>query len=50
MTAHLSPEGLLPKLSKVYAVSLGEERQITEVPKQVRKIAEKLNLDTFPNM
>lgn len=50
MTAHLSPKGLLPKLSKVYAVNFGEERQITEVPKQVRKIAEKLNLDAFPNM
>ena len=49
MTAHLSPQGLLLKLSKVYAVSVGEERRITEVPKQVRKIAEKLKLDVFPN-
>lgn len=49
MTAHLSPQGLLLKLSKVYAVSVGEERRITEVPKRVRKIAEKLKLDVFPN-
>ncbi len=48
MTAHLSPQGLLLKLSKVYAVSVGEERRITEVPKQVRKIAERLKLDIFP--
>ena len=50
MTAHLSPHGLLLKLSKVYAVESGEERGITEVPKQVRKIAERLELDIFPNM
>jgi hypothetical protein len=49
MTAHLSPQGLLLKLSKVYAVGMGEERRITEVPKQVRKIAEKLELKIFPN-
>ncbi|WP_246269914.1 transposase [Methanofollis tationis] len=49
MTAHLSPQGLLLKLSKVYAVGAGEERRITEVPKGVRKIAEKLELDIFPN-
>ena len=36
MTAHLSPQGLLLKLSKFYAMCLGEERQITEVLKQVR--------------
>jgi hypothetical protein len=28
---------------------MGEERQITEVPKQVRKFAEKLDLMLFPN-
>ncbi len=38
------------KLSKVYAVDLGEERQITEVPKKVRDLAEKLKLDIFLNM
>ena len=50
MTAHLSPKGLLMKLSKVYAVDLGEERQITEVPKKVRDLVEKLKLDIFPNI
>ena len=50
MTAHLSPHGLLLKLSKVYAVRSGEERAITEVPKQVRKIAERLELNIFPNI
>lgn len=49
MTARLSPQGLLLKLSKVYAVRVGGERQITEVPKQVQKIAENLKLDIFPN-
>lgn len=49
MTAHLSPQGLLLKLSKVYAVGAGEERRITEVPKGVRKITEKLELKIFPN-
>jgi len=50
MTAHLSPHGLLLKLSKVYAVEGGGERQITEVPKQVRKIVERLELNIFPNI
>lgn len=49
MTAHLSPQGLLLKLSTVCAVSVGEERQIIEVPKQVQKITENLKLDIFPN-
>ncbi|KUG21160.1 transposase [hydrocarbon metagenome] len=49
LSAHLSPQGLLLKLSKVYAAIYDEERRITEVPKQVRKIAEKLELDIFPN-
>lgn len=50
MAAHLSPPGLLLNLSTVYAASPGEGRRITEVSKQVRKIAENLNLDIFPNM
>jgi len=50
MTPHLSPQGLLLKLSKGYAVGTGEERRITEVPKQVRKLAEKLELKMFPNV
>ncbi|WOX58512.1 hypothetical protein [Methanoculleus receptaculi] len=35
MTAHLSPHGLLLKLSKVYAVKSREERVLTGVPEQV---------------
>jgi hypothetical protein len=35
MTAHLSPHGLLLKLSKVYAVESREERVLTGVPEQV---------------
>jgi len=50
MRAHLSPQGLLLKFSKAYAVRMGEERRITEVPKQIRRRAEKLELSIFPNM
>ncbi|MDN7023855.1 hypothetical protein FGU65_02935 [Methanoculleus sp. FWC-SCC1] len=49
LSAHLSPQGLLLKLSKVYAVIYEKERRMTEVPRQVRGIAEKLNLGIFPN-
>jgi len=49
LSAHLSPQGLLLKLSKVYSVVYEEEKRMTEVPKQVLEIAEKLNLDLFPN-
>ncbi len=50
MAAHLSPHGLLLKLSKVYAVEGGGERAITEVPKNVQKIVERLELDIFPDV
>ncbi|KAF5041010.1 MULTISPECIES: transposase [unclassified Methanoculleus] len=49
LSAHLSPEGLLLKLSEVYSVVYGDEKRITEVPEQVRGIAEKLNLE-IPGM
>ena len=49
LSAHLSPQGLLLKLSKVYAVANDENRWITEVPKQVKQIPERLKLDIFPN-
>lgn len=49
LSAHLSPHGLLLKLSKVYAVTSEENRWITEVPKKVRQVADKLKLDIFPN-
>lgn len=45
LSAYLSPHGLLLKLSEVYSVVQGDEKEITEVPEQVRGIAEKLNLD-----
>jgi len=51
MKAHLSTQGLLLKLSKVYLypVGMGEERRIAEVPKQVRTLVEKLELKIFSN-
>jgi transposase len=48
LLAHLSPQGLLLKLSKVYSVNLATDKQITEVPKQVRTIAEKLKFNIIP--
>jgi transposase len=51
LSAHLSPQGLLLKLSKVYSVISDSDKQITEVPKKVRKIAEDLKLlHIFPNV
>lgn len=51
LSAHLSPQSLLLKLSKVYSVISDSDTQITEVPKQVRKTAEDLNLlHIFPNV
>ena len=49
LAAHLSPQGLLLKLSKVYAVTGDGQRWITEVPKKVLQVTKKLNLDIFPN-
>lgn len=50
LSAHLSPQGLLLKLSKVFRVTYGDdEKRITEVPKQVREIAQKLGGSIFPN-
>ncbi len=49
MTARLSSQGLFLKLLKLYAVGIREEKRITEVPKQLRKLKEKLELNIFPN-
>jgi transposase len=50
LSAHLSPQGLLLKLSKVFRVTYDDDRKkITEVPKQVREIAQKLGGSIFPN-
>ena len=43
-----SPKDLLLKLSKVFKVDLGDHYIITEVPKQVRNIAEQIKLDIIP--
>lgn len=48
LLSHLSPQGLLLKLSKVYSVNSGTDKRITEVPKQVRTIADKLQFDIIP--
>ncbi|MCK9306124.1 MAG: transposase [Methanoculleus sp.] len=45
LSAHLSPEGLLLKLSKVYAVDSGDEKRITEVPEHIQGIAGRLHID-----
>jgi len=33
----------------MYSAVYGEEKRMTRVPKQVREIAKKINLDIFPN-
>ncbi|HOI13935.1 MAG TPA: hypothetical protein PLG75_08755, partial [Methanoculleus sp.] len=45
LSAHLSPEELLLKLSKVYTVVSGEEKRITEVPEQIQGVAERLQIN-----
>jgi hypothetical protein len=47
ITAHLSPQGLLLKLSKVYAVESREERQIIVVLKQIWKIGDTCEHDSL---
>jgi hypothetical protein len=48
MTAHLSPQGLLLKLSKVYAVGSGEGESDHQGARAGAKIAERLKLDILP--
>ena len=45
----LSPHDLLIKFSKVYTYSVGEGRELSEVPKRVRDLARKLEYSIFPN-
>jgi len=40
---------LLTKFSKVYTYQVGEERELSEVPKRVRDLSRKLNYGIFPN-
>ncbi|NQE06220.1 hypothetical protein C5S32_10160 [ANME-1 cluster archaeon GoMg1] len=44
-----TPIDLLFKYSKVYHVNLKDHSMISEVPKKVRYLEEKLGLDIFPN-
>jgi transposase len=44
----LSPADLLEEFSKVYMVRVGEKEIMSEVPKKVRELDEKLGLNLFP--
>jgi len=44
----LSPMDLLEEFSKVYMVKIGEKEIMSEVPKKVRELDEKLGLNLFP--
>jgi len=39
---------LLEEFSKVYMVRIGEKEIMSEVPKKVRELDEKLDLNLFP--
>ncbi|MHC1636132.1 MAG: hypothetical protein ACXQTS_05895 [Candidatus Methanospirareceae archaeon] len=43
-----SPSALLHQKLKVYMVKLGEKEIMSEVPKRVRELDEKLGLGLFP--
>ena len=43
-----SPMDLLEEFSKVYMVKIGEREVMSEVPKKVRELDEKLGLNLFP--
>lgn len=49
LTADYSPKDLLLMFSKVMRISYEGFDQITEVPKKVRELEKKLNLNLFPN-
>lgn len=49
LSAHLSPRGLLLKLSTVHSVVYDRKKELTEVPKEVQGIAGKLGLTLFPD-
>ena len=46
----MTPVDLLFKYGKVYHVDLGDRGMVTEVPKKVRDLDERLGLDIFPNV
>lgn len=45
LSAHLSPEELLLKLSKVYTVVSGGEKRTNEVPEHIQGVAGRLHID-----
>ena len=49
LTAEYSPKDLLLIFSKVMRISYDGFDQITEVPKKVRELEKKLQLNLFPN-
>ena len=49
LTAEYSPKDVLLLFSKVMRISYEEFDQITEVPKKVRELEKKLNLNILPN-
>ena len=49
LLAHHSPHDILTKFSAVYKYRITERDEMTEVPKKVRALAEKLNYRIFPN-
>jgi len=46
----MTPVDLLFKYGKVYHVDLGDRGMVTEVPKKVRDLDERLGLDIFPKV
>ena len=48
LNSKITPIDLLHKYGRVYHIDLKEENLITEVPKKVRELDEKLGLDIFP--
>ena len=49
LTAEYSPKDVLLLFAKVMRISYEEFDQIAEVPKKVRELEKKLNLNILPN-
>ncbi|HHF58608.1 MAG TPA: hypothetical protein ENL44_00190 [Thermoplasmatales archaeon] len=50
LNREITPVDLLFKYGKVYHVDLGDRGMVTEVPKKVRDLEERLGLDIFPKV
>ncbi|RZN15582.1 MAG: hypothetical protein EF812_01910 [Methanosarcinales archaeon] len=48
LLSRISPTDLLEELSEVYIVGDGEVDVVTEVPRKVAELKEKLGCDVFP--